>query len=364
MADTATASAPGPILRIQPAPGDESYAHWAETQADWLRALERRSGSPHTRRAYERDVADFYACHPGLLPWQVTPRHAEAWAQQLRARGLQPSTINRRIAALSSLYKYASTEALYPSQGGGPRPLWPYPNPFASRTLRVKSGAPRGAAYPSAAQVTAVLSQVDPQSVTGLRNLAILAGMFATTRRVSEWLNLRTDDLREESGGIWFAYRYKGGEPRRQAIPADIWRIIRAYLEAAGRWPIQLGEQPGEPIFQAHSDAGQRFRRGSAGDGNAAAAPLSASYVAKLIRRYGKAAGIPPAKLHAHALRHAGARWRRDHGADVWQLKDTLGHRSLATTQIYTETVLSAPEDPFANTIGEILPLQLRFLLK
>jgi site-specific recombinase XerD len=345
---------PAPILTVC----DTLPYRWRKCQADWLIALERRSGSPNTRRAYARDVADFFACHPGLLHWEVTPSHAEQWAQQLRGRGLKAATVNRRMAALSSLYRYAATEAVYVDAGGQRAPLWRDPNPFASRTLRAKQTR-AAASYPSAAQVTALLSQINPRTVTGLRNLAILAGMFATTRRVSEWLNLRTDDLHCEGDAVWFEYRYKGGDMRRQALPADIWRIVAAYLQAAGRWPLR----PGEAVFQPESDAGQRLGRGTASDG-AARGSLSASYVAKLIRRYGKAAGIPPAKLHAHALRHAGARWRKDHGADVWQLKDTLGHASLATTQLYTESVLSAPEDPFANTIGEILPLQLRFLLK
>jgi len=350
-------TAPAPILRLS---GTAPY-RWVECQRNWLSALEHRSGGRNTRRAYTRDVADFFACHPGLNPWEVTPSHAEAWAQDMRRRGLKPATINRRVAALASLYRYAATEAVHVDPDGERRPLWVHPNPFASRSLRAKAGRRAGAAYPSAAQVTALLGQIDPRTVTGLRNLAILAGMFATTRRVSEWLNLNTDDVREEAGGVSFEYRYKGGEKRRQLMPPDIWGIVRAYLQAAGRWPMA----PGEAIFQAFSAAGDRFpSRGRAGNGAVGGGPLSASYVAKLIRRYGQAAGIPAHKLHAHALRHAGARWRKDHGADVWQLKDTLGHRSLATTQIYTETVLSAPEDPLANTIGEILPLQLRYLLR
>ena len=92
--------------------------------------------------------------------------------------------------------------------------------------------------------------------------------------------------------------------------------------------------------------------------------PVGASYINALIKRYGTAAGIPEEKLHAHALRHAGARHRRQAGADVWSLQATLGHASIAITQRYTENVLDEPEDAYADTIGAILPKQLKLLLK
>lgn len=355
----------GPTFTWAVPPADhDRFARWLHCQADWLTAIERRSGAANTRRAYEADLADFIAFHAAagrpLLPWQVTPADAEAWVQHLRSRGLSPATINRRIAALASLYHYAATEAVHLAPDGTRTPLWRDPNPFASRTLRTRNARGR-AAYPSATQVTALLAQINPHTSTGLRNLAILAGLFATTRRVSEWLNLHSADLHDGDAGIWFEYRYKGGDRRRQLIPADIWRLIQAYLRATGRLGPDGRPLPNQYIFTATTDAGRRLR----GPGNAGELrPLSASYVAQLIRRYGRAAGIPAELLHAHALRHAGARWRKEHGADVWQLKETLGHKSLTTTQIYTETVLTQPEDPLADTIGAILPRQVKGLFR
>jgi len=91
---------------------------------------------------------------------------------------------------------------------------------------------------------------------------------------------------------------------------------------------------------------------------------VGASYINQLIKRYGAAAGIPEEKLHAHALRHAGARARRKAGADVWDLQATLGHASIAITQRYTEDVLDEPEDAYADTVAAVLPKQLKLLLR
>lgn len=351
------------------APEDrERYDRWLKCQFDWLNALERKSGARNTRRAYERDVLDFFGTYANqrLMPWQVTPAQAETWVQILAGRGLSESTINRKVAALSSLYRYASVEAVYINSDGSHAALWPWPNPFGSRSLRTKISPYARAVYPSSNQVVALLAQIDIKTITGLRNMAILAGLFATTRRVTEWISLRGRDIHEDAqGGHWFTYRYKGGAIKRQAIPADIWRAIVLYLQAEKRWPAK----PDEYIFQSTSAAGSRIRTATGADHVRAAydpdrQPISASYVNQLIRRYGKAAGIPAEKLHAHALRHAGARWRKDAGATVWELKDTLGHASIAITQVYTDTALDEPADQYGDAIGQILPRQLKLLFK
>jgi len=360
---------PGPQQAVtwQVAPEDrERYDRWLRCQFDWLSALERRSNASNTRRAYARDVVDFFAAfaEERLLPWAVTAVHAEAWVQALRGRGLADSTINRKVAALASLYRYAASDAIYTDASGVRAALWPWPNPFSGRGLRVQVSPYARAAYPTSGQVTALLAAIDLTTLTGLRNMALLAGLFATTRRVSEWLGLRGRDLhRDAAGGYWFEYRYKGGSPRRQAIPADIMRTIEAYLRADNRWPLA----PEDYLFRATTAAGSRLRRA---DGAAQVRPgyrpdrqpLSASYVNRLIRRYGAQAGIPPERLHAHALRHAGARWRKDHGADVWQLRETLGHTNIAVTQVYTDSALDEPQDAYADTIGELLPRQLKLI--
>jgi|GEM_PF-1318285 len=325
---------------------------WTDCVQRWQASLQRRSGRANTIRAYLRDLADFRACFPELAPWDwdVSPSHAERWVEMLTARGLAPSTRNRKIASLSSLYHYAATEYVI-GAGTDSRPLWPHPNPFGSRALRNRN-AKSHAQYPSAEQVEDILSAIDLSTVTGLRNLAIIAGLFATTRRVSEWVGLRWGDIHQGSTSHWFEYRYKGGQTRLQVIPPMIWEIIEAYLRLSGRWPLADADY----VFVALSDAGERFNHPTPSRGG----PLSSGHVNRVLKSYGGRIGIPAALLHCHALRHAGARYRRDHGADVWDLQSILGHSSIAITQQYTERVLSEPHDPLADAIASLLPRGLR----
>ena len=352
----------------QVSPEDAEKWHlWLDCENRWLGSLERRSGRRNTRRAYHRDVLDFFGAYAycRLMPWQASAQHAEGWVQQLYAQGLTYATVNRKVAALSSFYHYAGTEYILGAAENA-HGLWPHPNPFASRSLRQKANRRSRAEFPSAVQIAALLGQIDITTVTGLRNLALIAGMFATTRRVDEWRNLRWGDIHAGADGKWFEYRYKGGEIKQQVLPVDIWNIIQLYLRYAHRLD---GIQPGDYVFTATSSAGKRIRTKSGSDRvrpgyDPANQPVGASYINQLIKRYGAAAGIPEEKLHAHALRHAGARARRKAGADVWELQATLGHASIAITQRYTEDVLDEPEDAFADTVAAVLPKQLKLLLK
>ena len=223
----------------------------------------------------------------------------------------------------------------------GEQALWDHPNPFRVKDLPKVQQDP---IFPTSAEITAIFEQIDCRNITGLRNLAILAGMFGTTRRVTEWLSLKWGDIQESTAGHYFRYRYKGGEIKKQDLPNDLYNLICRYLKAAGRWP--LGEN--DYVFVAHSDSARQF--GSlAADYDPAGQALSESYAWALLQRYGSAAGVDKRKLHPHGLRHAGARYRRSLGADIYELQQTLGHKGIAVTERYTRDVLDEPEDKYAR---------------
>jgi integrase/recombinase XerD len=314
------------------------HEQWQRCQAAWLCQIERKSGRDNTRRAYASDVMDFFNSQP-VAPWEITPTCVETWVQGLTARALAPATINRKLSALASLYRYA---AEYDAQ------LWPSPNPFMARSLR-NMRAQVLVDFPTTAQIVALLAVIPTDTVTGLRNLALIAGLVATTRRISEWLNLRAGDIEHAGTYHAFTYRCKGGDPKRQQLSHDIWRIIDAYLNRAGRLPLA----PDAYLFVALSDAGERLYPSQGG-------PLNAGYVTRLIKRYGQAVGIPDRCLYPHGLRHAGAQLRRENGADIIELQGVLAHDNPNTTIRYLRT-LDRPVDPQADTIGALLPRSLKF---
>lgn len=322
-------------------PDDDLEEHWLRCQADWLNQIARRSGAGNTRRAYEADVREFFE-FSGRPPAAISTAQAEGWAQELAQRGLAPATINRKLSSLSSLYRYA---AEYPVAGDGR--LWTHVNPFGAGGLRYPH--PSGPVdFPTTDEVKELLAVIKTDTVTGLRNLALIAGLVATTRRISEWIGLRAGDLEHAGKYHAFAYRCKGGETKRQQLHPAIWRSIEEYCERAGRLPLAADDY----LFVALSPNGERLQPSRGG-------PLNPGYVARLIKRYGLAAGIAEERLYPHALRHAGTELRRENGADVIDLQLTLGHDSPKTTMGYLRR-LQRPQDPQVDSIVAVLPRRMK----
>lgn len=360
---------PGRVSDIQwrVAPADEEKWHlWLDCENKWLDALERRSkGSKNTRRAYQHDVLAFFGAFADvqLWPWQVKRVHTTAWVQQLFKQGLSAATINRKVAACSSLYTYAMNEYILDDECA----LWEKANPFGSKRLRSKVSPYGRAVFPSTEQIAALLRQIDLTTVLGLRDLALIYGMFAMSLRVDGWRNLKWGDIHEGNSDFWIEYRYKGGEMKKAVMPKDLHGIIVLYLKAAKRWPLAEGDF----VFVAAGDSARRFRRIGGKGGSVpesydpAKQPISSHRINDLLKKYGGAAGVPEKLLHCHACgRHAGTRKRLDDGATPMELQKLLGHENIATTMIYIEKGLAEPADAYACKMGSVLPQQLKLLLK
>lgn len=369
-----------PVYEIYVAPEEQKrYSVWQQARDAWLASIERRArGSVNTRRAYEHDYNEFFRFFElwvgpegdiGLQPWQVGGVHVEMWIAALHDRGLADSTVNRKLAALSSFYQFVSYKYTIVVPEGN-RALWTQPNPFRIPD-RVQVEPYNRSVYPAVDDVTAILRAiVADTSVTAvqrLRDLALIGGLFFTTRRVSEWLTLTWGAIHDTGEGVWFGYRYKGGKQKKQAIPKPVWVWVKAYLEADGRLERM---QPTDYIFLAVTDTAKRFHRTEGRGGQVPTSydpgnqPLSPHRVNDLLKKYGRRVGVPDAQLHAHGLRHAGARTRLADGANIHELKDILGHGSIAITQIYTDRVLVVPEDARGDALATKLTAQLKLPLK
>ena len=171
----------------------------------------------------------------------------------------------------------------------------------------------------SEAQVAALLDAPDVATPTGLRDRAMLELMYAAGLRVSELVGLPAAALNLRQGVLRVAG--KGGRERLVPLGEESRHWLERYLRDA-RPPLLAGlRQPAavQPLFvQPGGDA-----------------PSRQAFWA-LVKRCAVAAGIDPAKISPHGLRHSFATHLLNHGADLRALQMLLGHSSLTTTQIYT----------------------------
>lgn len=300
---------------------DPQTAAWRACADAWAAQL-----GGLTAVAYISDVRQFVAW-AGCPPWQINATHARTWASELRDSH-SPASTNRKMAALASLYRAAATAG-----------LWTGPNPFEQPGLRCRVALFGRASYPTTDEVRRVLAAIPLDDAQGWRDLGLFYGLWGCARRISEWLNLKWGDIQAgQNGGVYFTYRSKGGRPLRQVIPEDVFAVINRYLDEAHREVLARDDYV---FIGLHGDGGS---------------PLSVPYAGRLLCHYGTLAGIEERKLHLHGLRHAGARYRRDHGATSLELQNLLGHKHLTTTEIYVAGVLDEPQDRLAWTIGAVLP--------
>ncbi len=167
----------------------------------------------------------------------------------------------------------------------------------------------------SEVQVEALLAAPDVESPLGLRDRAMLETLYASGLRVSELVNLRLHEVGFNEG----VARVMGKGSKERLVPLGEVAIdwLRRYL-GGGRADILAGKQ---------SDA--LFVTGRGG-------PMTRQMFWNLIKRYATRAGIAPAKLSPHVLRHAFATHLLNHGADLRVVQLLLGHADISTTQIYT----------------------------
>ncbi|MFA4942714.1 MAG: tyrosine-type recombinase/integrase [Patescibacteria group bacterium] len=165
-----------------------------------------------------------------------------------------------------------------------------------------------------------LLSAPDKESAPGLRDRAILEVLFSTGLRVSELVHLNIEDLRlkKDSTDLEVAITGKGSKVRAIYFSERAVKAIQKYLQK--RFDMDpalfINYKPG--IAKTGQD-----RR------------LSVKSVEEIVKKYVKLSGLP-INATPHTLRHSFATDLLSHGVDLRLVQEFLGHKNIATTQIYT----------------------------
>ena len=266
-----------------------------------------RGASPHTLAAYRHDLADYGAfLHGrGLDAERADLATLRAYVSGLARAGLAPSTTARRLSALRQFHRFLYLEGIRsddPTQTlEGPRQHRPLPKLLDQAEIE--------------ALIEAARARPDAE---GLRLTALLELLYATGLRVSELVGLPLSALAPDRRLLMVLG--KGGKERM--VP-----IGRAAREALEAWlPLRM------------SLVGRRRRKDSPYlfPSRARAGHLTRQRVSQLLKELAPSAGIDPARLSPHVLRHAFASHLLAGGADLRAVQLMLGHADIATTQIYT----------------------------
>jgi site-specific recombinase XerD len=167
-------------------------------------------------------------------------------------------------------------------------------------------------------QFDRLVTSVDTSKEDGMRDRAIMDLLFSTGLRVSELVKLNTDSInmqRREFGVIG-----KGGKSRLVFLSDRAAETLSRYLK--------VRKDSFKPLFIRYSGAvieenkGERMR-------------LTARSVERIVKKYVKASRLP-VDATVHTLRHSFATDLLTNGADIRSVQEMLGHKNIATTQIYT----------------------------
>lgn len=180
-------------------------------------------------------------------------------------------------------------------------------------------------------EIERLLSEIDTETETGLRDRAIIELLFSGGLRVSELTKLNRDSInlsRRE-----FIVRGKGSKDRPIFISETAADWVERYLEKRTDSLV--------PLFLNNS------RNLQAADTSGDYRRLTMRSVERIVQKYAKLAGITK-HVSPHTLRHSFATDLLMNGADLRSVQAMLGHSDISTTQIYTHVT-----DPHLKEVHE-----------
>ncbi|WP_112309703.1 site-specific tyrosine recombinase XerD [Pseudogemmobacter bohemicus] len=286
---------------------------WISTFLDAIAA--EAGAARNTRLAYGRDLKDF-------AEWIAVQGHDIAsldrstigdYLIHCDAQGLSAATRARRLSSIRQLYRFAFEEG------------WREDNPG----LRI-SGPGKAKSLPKTLSTDEISRLLDAATQHGrsqddrLRNTALMELLYATGMRVSELVTLPQASLRGNPAMI--LVRGKGDKERMVPLSPPARAAVAAWLTALDA-KADLLKTSGRPVPKY-------LFPGSGADGH-----MTRQSFFALIKTLAVNAGISPAKVTPHVLRHAFATHLLAGGADLRVIQTLLGHADLGTTEIYTHVL-------------------------
>ena len=296
---------------------------------DFLAGLQAAKRSEHTLEGYRNDLLKLGERIAGQLHGGV-----DASLERLTVRELDQRAMRHGFAAWASDHGEGSMvrawgtwnrffgylvddEAIERNpMNSVPKPKLPVIAPRAIRHENVAETLLRAAATP------------DPRSKPAKRwperDVALVAVYCVTGIRLAEGIALRRDSVTGPTGARRLQVTGKGKRDRSIPVQPGLESVLDRYLQTrAERHGADSLDDPTAPLLVHY-------------DGTALTRGRVQYVIEQLYRRAGLRAAVPPGAL-VHALRHSFASLAIEYGTDVAELRELLGHASLATTSRYLD---------------------------
>ena len=278
---------------------------------DWIEAFlemmaAERAAAANTLTAYAGDLADVrrFLSPRGQDLATAAAEDLEAYFRDLSVRGLSAATAARRRSAARQLFRFVLDEG------------WRTDDP-TSRVEAPRRGRPLPKILTRDETRRLIEAAAARDGAAGARLAAMVELLYASGLRISELTALPLAPFL--LAPAYLIVTGKGGKDRLAPLNEAARVAVRAYLPFR---PVFLprGVKTSPWLFPSRSRGGR----------------LTTRRFAQLLDEAAQAAGLDPAKVSPHVLRHAFATHLLEGGADLRVVQTLLGHADIATTQIYT----------------------------
>jgi len=278
-------------------------AAWAEAFLEMMAA--ERAAAKNTLVAYARDLEDaagFLAARGRDLS-QAAAEDIEAYFAALGARGLSAATAARRRSAVRQFYRFVLGEG------------WRSDDP-SRRVDAPKKGRTLPNVISREEMDRLIAAAGAREAARGVRLACMVELAYASGLRISELTGLTLAALARDPA--YLIVKGKGGKERLAPLNDAARSAVKAYLQV--RAAFLPNGKASAWLFPSRGKTGR----------------LTPRRFAQLLDEAAAAAGIDPARVSPHVLRHAFATHLLEGGADLRVVQTLLGHADIATTQIYT----------------------------
>lgn len=244
--------------------------------------------------------------------------HVIEFRDKLREKGESNATINNRLSALSSLFKFLIEKQIVKQ------------NPVYGVKAMKKNYRKVTSRVMSDMEVKAMLDEPDTSKIIGLRDKAILSIVFNLGPRRGTIVRLTGKDIFEENGYMIFDMHLKGDKRNRVAVNAHVQANLKKYFEKVGYYKY---DKDGNATLDIPKDAPIFPNFSNNPDLRNPSKPMTDTGIYQMWQKYAKRLGIE--RTSPHCARSTFITKALAAGCDLQHTQHTAGHSDPRTTMSY-----------------------------